>query len=101
MTDSKPFLIKTDSIITGLKNEKPGKHYILIEKGKIKEIGILSELRKSLSNINSFEYKNSTALPGLVDGHTHMIAPGTGQRGDDIAKEQDEFLLIRAVKTQN
>ena len=98
MTDSKPFLIKTDSIITGLKNEKPGKHYILIEKGKIKEIGILSELRKSLSNINSFEYKNSTALPGLVDGHTHMIAPGTGQRGDDIAKEQDEFLLIRAVK---
>ena len=36
MTDSKPFLIKTDSIITGLKNEKPGKHYILIEKGKIK-----------------------------------------------------------------
>ena len=98
MTDSKPFLIKTDSIITGLKNEKPGKHYILIEKGKIKEIGILSELRKSLSNINSFEYKNSTALPGLVDGHTHMIAPGTGQRGDDIAKEKDEFLLIRAVK---
>ena len=98
MTDSKPFLIKTDSIITGLKNEKSGKHYILIEKGKIKEIGILSELRKSLSNINSFEYKNSTALPGLVDGHTHMIAPGTGQRGDDIAKEQDEFLLIRAVK---
>ena len=87
MTDSKPFLIKTDSIITGLKNEKPGKHYILIEKGKIKEIGILSELRKSLSNINSFEYKNSTALPGLVDGHTHMIAQGTGQRGDDIAKE--------------
>ena len=64
MIDSKPFLIKIDNIITGLKNEKSGKHYILIEKGKIKEIGILSELRNSLININSFEYNNSTALPG-------------------------------------
>ena len=31
MIDSKPFLIKIDNIITGLKNEKSGKHYILIE----------------------------------------------------------------------
>ena len=62
MTDSKPFLIKTDSIITGLKNEKPGKHYILIEKGKIKEIGILSELRKSLSKVSSQRRREVTRI---------------------------------------
>ena len=97
MNNLNPFLIKTDNIITGFKNEKTNPYYIFIEEGKIKEIGLQSEIRDSLKQFRSFNYPNCTALPGLVDGHTHMIAPGDGTGGDDIAKETDETLLIRAV----
>ena len=93
MNNLNPFLIKTDNIITGFKNEKPNPYYIFIEEGKIKEIGLQSEIRDSLKLFRSFNYPNCTALPGLVDGHTHMIAPGDGTGGDDIAKETAQIVM--------
>ena len=51
MNNLNPFLIKTDNIITGFKNEKPTPYYILIEEGKIKEIGLQSEIKDSLKTI--------------------------------------------------
>src|SRR5437879_541758 len=35
------------------------------------------------------DYGAATILPGLVDAHTHLVAPGDGALGDDIAKEED------------
>jgi imidazolonepropionase-like amidohydrolase len=40
----------------------------------------------------------ATILPGLVDAHTHLVAPGDGTLGDDIAKEDDDLLLLQAAK---
>ena len=44
------------------------------------------------------DYGNSTILPGLVDGHTHMMAPGDGTHGDITGAEKDDILLMRALK---
>jgi len=44
------------------------------------------------------DYGAATILPGLVDAHTHLVAPGDGTLGDDIAKEDDGILLLRAAK---
>jgi imidazolonepropionase-like amidohydrolase len=33
-----------------------------------------------------------------VDAHTHLVAPGDGTLGDDIAKEDDDLLLLQAAK---
>ena len=43
-------------------------------------------------------YGDATILPGLVDAHTHLVAPGDGTLGDDIAKEDDDILLLQAAK---
>jgi imidazolonepropionase-like amidohydrolase len=40
----------------------------------------------------------NTVLPGLVDAHTHLVAPGDGTLGDDIAKEDDDILLLQAAR---
>jgi len=44
------------------------------------------------------DYGAATILPGLVDAHTHLVAPGDGTLGDDIAKEDDDILLLQAAK---
>src|SRR5499425_549534 len=44
------------------------------------------------------DYGEATMLPGLVDAHTHLVAPGDGTLGDEIAKEHDHILLLQAAK---
>jgi imidazolonepropionase-like amidohydrolase len=44
------------------------------------------------------DYGEATILPGLVDAHTHLVAPGDGTLGDDIAKEDDDILLLQAAR---
>ena len=44
------------------------------------------------------DYGAATILPGLVDAHTHLVAPGDGTLGDDIAKEDDDILLLQAAQ---
>ena len=50
------------------------------------------------SKVTICDYGNSTILPGLVDGHTHMMAPGDGTHGDITGAEEDDILLMRALK---
>jgi imidazolonepropionase-like amidohydrolase len=44
------------------------------------------------------EYGDATILPGLVDAHTHLVSPGDGTAGDDMAQEDEQILLLRAAK---
>lgn len=44
------------------------------------------------------DYGDATLLPGLVDAHTHLVAPGDGTLGDDVAREDDDILLLQAAK---
>jgi len=50
------------------------------------------------ASVERRDYGAATILPGLVDAHTHLVAPGDGTLGDDIAKEDDDILLLQAAK---
>ena len=42
------------------------------------------------ASVHRKDYGDATMLPGLVDAHTHLVAPGDGTLGDDIAREDDD-----------
>jgi imidazolonepropionase-like amidohydrolase len=48
--------------------------------------------------VERVDYGEATVLPGLVDAHTHLVAPGDGTLGDDVAREDDDILLLQAAK---
>ena len=49
-------------------------------------------------SVERLDYGDATLLPGLVDAHTHLVAPGDGTLGDDVAREDDDILLLQAAK---
>jgi len=72
---------------------------LLIEDGTISSIGSQSDVRVPDGAIATvLDYGDATILPGLVDAHTHMMSPGDGTSGDDVAKDDDDMLLLRAAK---
>ncbi|HXJ83162.1 MAG TPA: amidohydrolase family protein [Candidatus Methylomirabilis sp.] len=72
---------------------------LLIEGDRIVSLGRISDVRApDGASVNRHDYGAATILPGLVDAHTHLVAPGDGTLGDDVAKEDDHLLLLQAAK---
>ena len=72
---------------------------VLIEGGRIVGLGRLADVHApDGASVDRRDYPDATILPGLVDAHTHLVAPGDGTLGDDIAKEDDDLLLLQAAK---
>jgi imidazolonepropionase-like amidohydrolase len=72
---------------------------VLIEGGRIVGLGRVADVHvPDGAFVDRRDYGDATILPGLVDAHTHLVAPGDGTLGDDIAKEDDDLLLLQAAK---
>jgi imidazolonepropionase-like amidohydrolase len=72
---------------------------LLIEHGRVLELGRAADVRVPDGvSVDRKDYGAATILPGLVDAHTHLVAPGDGTLGDDVAKEDDDILLLQAAK---
>ena len=91
-------LIKAARFFDGTGTAPISGQAVLLNAGKITAIGPVGELKApDGSNFTVKDYGDSTILPGLVDGHTHMMAPGDGTHGDITGNEQDDVLLMRAL----
>ncbi len=72
---------------------------VLLSGGTIAAIRPVAEIAAPTgSNVEVRDYGDATILPGLVDGHTHMMAPGDGTHGDVTGAEDDDVLLMRALQ---
>lgn len=72
---------------------------LLIEGDRIIDLGRVAEIRvPDGASVDRRDYGTATILPGLVDAHTHLVAPGDGTLGDDVAKEDADILLLQAAK---
>ena len=72
---------------------------LLIEAGRVVALGRRGEVEAPAgASVRRVDYGEATILPGLVDAHTHLVAPGDGTLGDDVAKEDDDILLLQAAK---
>ena len=92
-------IIKAARIFDGTGAKTLKGQAILMDGHKISAIGPSNEISApDGSKVTVCDYGNSTILPGLVDGHTHMMAPGDGTHGDVTGAEDDDILLMRALK---
>lgn len=92
-------LITADRILDGTGSSSNNGCALLIDGKTVSAIGNLAEIRApDGSDVARFDYGDATIMPGLVDAHTHLMAPGDGTLGDDVAKEHDDILLMQAVK---
>ena len=92
-------LIKAVRIFDGTGSPASSGKAVLLNDGQIAAIGAVGELSApDGANLNIKNYGDATILPGLVDGHTHMMAPGDGTHGDITGNEQDDVLLMRALQ---
>ncbi len=72
---------------------------VLIHSGRVAAVGRQSDVRApDGAHVDVVEYGDATVMPGLVDAHTHLMAPGDGTHGDVVAKEPDDLLLLQAAK---
>ena len=92
-------LIKAARIFDGTGSPASSGKAVLLNDGQIAAIGAVGELSApDGANLTIKDYGDATILPGLVDGHTHMMAPGDGTHGDITGNEQDDILLMRALQ---
>jgi imidazolonepropionase-like amidohydrolase len=72
---------------------------LLIDADRVVALGRRGEVDAPAGvSVCRVEYGEATILPGLVDAHTHLVAPGDGTLGDDVAKEDDDILLLQAAR---
>ncbi|MCZ6538897.1 MAG: amidohydrolase family protein, partial [Chloroflexi bacterium] len=92
-------IIKAARIFDGTGAAPAEGQAVLLSEGKIAAVGPVAEISApDSSNVTVKDYGDATVLPGLVDGHTHMMAPGDGTQGDVIGAEEDDVLLMRALR---
>src|SRR2546425_4838866 len=72
---------------------------LLIDGDRVADLGWASHVHVADgASVERRDYGAATILPGLVDAHTHLVAPGDGTLGDDVAREDDDILLLQAAK---
>ena len=72
---------------------------ILLENDTISQIGTRETVRAPEgAHVDEFDYGNATILPGLVDGHVHLIGIGDGRAGDELVTLPDEILTVQAAQ---
>jgi imidazolonepropionase-like amidohydrolase len=99
MTDARFTLITAARLLDGTGARPVERAALLVEGDRIVSLGRQADVRVTDgASVDRRDYAEGTILPGLVDAHTHLVAPGDGTLGDDIAKEDNDILLLQAAK---
>ena len=72
---------------------------VRIEGTKITAVGPAAELGPTGGSTGEqLDFPMGTLLPGLIDCHTHTNMPGDGRRGEDVHRDDDDYLrLLRSA----
>jgi imidazolonepropionase-like amidohydrolase len=91
-------LLTADRVIDG-SGGAPVEHGAVLLKGdRIVRVGPAAEVRApDGARVDKVAYDGGSLLPGYVDAHTHIVAPGDGTPGEGVAAMDDDTLLLIAA----
>src|SRR5262249_22930668 len=97
---STPFTLLTAApMLDGVRPEPVENAALLLEGPEVRGLGPREVVRApDGAAVQRMDYGDATILPGLVDAHTHLVSPGDGTPGDDVAQEDDQILLLQAAR---
>ena len=91
-------LLIADRVIDGSGGPPVEHGAVLIAGQRIVRVGPASEVRApDGASVEETRYDGGSLLPGYVDAHTHVVAPGDGTPGEGVAAMDEATLLMIAV----
>ena len=91
-------LLIADRVIDGSGGPAIERGAVLLHGDRIVRVGPASEVRAPEgATVEEVRHDGGTLLPGYVDAHTHIVAPGDGTPGEGVAALDDDSLLMIAV----
>jgi imidazolonepropionase-like amidohydrolase len=70
---------------------------MIVEGGRIREVGPASQVRSLNGDADRIDFSAYTLMPGLLDGHVHLVFSALSTTLPDILREDNPTILLRAV----
>ena len=93
-------IIKADRIIDGLGGPAREGLALVLQGSRIRSVIPHSQIPDGCGEqVETYEFPGGTALPGLIDCHTHTNMPGDGRKGEEVdAEDEDDTRLARSLR---
>jgi imidazolonepropionase-like amidohydrolase len=94
-----PVLLKVARLIDGVSAAPKENQAILVVEGRIRAVGALATIEKGApAGTKVIDLGAATALPGLIDAHTHVLLQGDITAADYDAQLLKESIPYRAIR---
>src|SRR4051794_2265747 len=90
-------VIEAGRLIDGTGAEPIDSARIIVEDGRIREVGAASRVSAPKGDAERVDLSNLTVMPGLLDGHVHLVFSALSTALPDILTESNRRILLRAV----
>lgn len=98
MADSAITVIRVGKLFDGTGRAPIERATIVIEGGEIAAIGAEDATQTPPGrDVTVLDFPDATAIPGLVDAHTHLVLPGDNTLPETMMEHNDGVLLLQAA----
>ncbi len=90
-------VIEAGRLVDGTGTEPIEAARIVVEDQRIREVGPASQVKVPGGDIDRIDFSEFTILPGLLDGHVHLVFSALPTTLPDILADDNPRILLRAV----
>ena len=90
-------VIEAGRLVDGTGAEPIEAARMIVEGGRIREVGPASRVSMQSGEAERIDFSENTLIPGLLDGHVHLVFSALPTALPDILGEDNPRILLRAV----